>query len=65
MSAPRAELRSPRYISGWCGSALHHRCKGSYAGTACCCPCHQFEQAVPTGAAAGWPERKEQEHGDV
>ena len=49
MAAPRARIRAHRYVSGWCETALHQRCKGSYAGTACC-SCHQ--QAVPATAAA-------------
>ncbi|MGO9782814.1 MAG: hypothetical protein ACLPQY_24080 [Streptosporangiaceae bacterium] len=50
MATPRAQIRVHRYVSGWCEAALHYRCKGSYAGTACCCSCHR--QAVPgTGTA--------------
>ena len=50
MAASRAQIRVHRYVSGWCEAALHNRCKGSYAGTACCCSCHR--QAIPeTGTA--------------
>lgn len=44
------------YVSGWCSSAMHQRCAGSYAGTSCGCSCHA-DPAAPgtgiTGAASG------------
>jgi hypothetical protein len=46
MRAPLAQIRVYRYVSGWCKAALHNRCVGSYAGTACCCSCHQLAQAA-------------------
>ena len=45
MAVLHAQIRVHRYVSGWCEAARHHRCKGSYAGTACCCSCHR--EAVP------------------
>jgi len=48
MATPRAQIRVHRYVSGWCEAALHHRCKGSYAGTACFCSCHRLLQARPS-----------------
>ncbi|MGH3125923.1 MAG: hypothetical protein ACRDND_33515 [Streptosporangiaceae bacterium] len=51
MATPGAQIRPHRYVSGWCETALHHRCKGSYAGTVCNCPCHR--QAIPGTGTAG------------
>lgn len=43
-----------RYISGHCGIRAHDRCRGSYAGADCVCPCHRTctacGQALPDGA---------------
>ena len=41
MPSPSAQIRVRHYVSGCCEAAWHDRCKGSYAGTACCCPCHR------------------------
>ena len=51
MAVPRAQIRVHRYVPGWCEAALHHRCQGSYAGTACCYSCHQ-QPVSGTGPAA-------------
>ena len=48
---PQAQVRRHRYISGWCSATRHDRCKGSYAGTACACPCHAPESASRDEAA--------------
>lgn len=37
--APPAR-RIPRYLSGWCGTNGHDRCRGAYAGVDCVCSCH-------------------------
>lgn len=50
MAALHAQNRTYRYVSGWCEGALHKRCKGSYAGTACSCACHV--KAAPDRAEA-------------
>ncbi len=50
MAARSAQIQVQPYVSGWCETASHHRCKGNYAGTACCCPCHRL---APTAGAAG------------
>jgi hypothetical protein len=55
MATPRAQIRAHRYVSGWCEAALQNRCKGSYAGAACCCQCHR--QAVPATDAAATVSR--------
>jgi hypothetical protein len=51
MAATRTQIHSHRYVSGWCEAARHHRCKGSYAGAACCWPAtwEPVPEAVPTG----------------
>lgn len=35
------------YLSGWCGTADHGRCRGAYAGTECGCRCHSDTPAAP------------------
>ncbi len=49
MKASPSQVRPHRYVSGWCESAWHQRCKGSYAGTECACSCHR--QVVPERSA--------------
>lgn len=39
MSA-RQKPAVPTYRSGWCGTAQHDRCRGTYAGADCRCGCH-------------------------
>lgn len=61
MATPHTQIREHRYISGWCAGAMHYRCEGSYAGTACRCSCHQqaavTEQVAPrAGATLPRPE---------
>lgn len=41
MAAPHSQNSIHVYISGWCEGTSHERCKGSYAGTICCCACHR------------------------
>jgi hypothetical protein len=53
MAMPRAQIRVHRYVSGWCEAALRNHCKGSYAGTACCCSCHRQAVAGAGIAATG------------
>ncbi len=53
MAAHHAPIHDHSYVSGWCESTSHERCKGSYAGTACCCMCHrQVDSETGTTATA-------------
>ena len=51
MAAPSAQIQVHRYVSGWCETASHQRCKGNYAGTDCCCPCHRLARAAGAAGA--------------
>jgi hypothetical protein len=39
---------APVYVSGWCATGQHDRCRGAYAGVDCGCECrHQPAEPEP------------------
>lgn len=46
MTTRQKTAPAPVYLSGWCGTGEHDRCRGTYASAECRCSCH-----APSGPA--------------